>query len=353
MSRRKKVTMADIADRLEISVVTVSKALAGKDGVGPVLRNEIMTLAAELGYVQRDNVVMEYTQEGPSNKRKNLNIGILVAKHFFQNSNSFYFDLYQMFVSELMGRGHFGIVEIVGAQEERLATTPHFIVQRHVAGVIVLGQFDRAYLEMLEKHGIPLIFVDFTVPGMSEDAVVQDNLLGAYQAVSYLIAQGHREIAFVGSVARTSSIMERYLGYHRAMLEHGLVSKFEKVIEDRGADGIYIEMELPGRLPTALFCNSDETAYVLMKQMGQKGIRIPQDVSIFGFDDSWYAKSTDPKLSTISVDREAMTRFAVSGLLKKIEKQNDAWLEVRKVINVKMHLRDSVRPAHTADTQLI
>lgn len=343
MNRRKKVTMADIAAQLGVSIVTVSKALSGKDGVGPELRQDIYKLAGDLGYLHPASQAPTLAAMPAPLEQKNLNIGILVAKHYFQNSNSFYFDLYQMLVKQLMERGHFGIVEIVGSGEEKLAKPPQLLLREHVAGVIVLGQFSSAYLKVLHAHQIPMIFVDFSYPDFDEDAIVQDNITGGFLATEHLILQGHKEIAYVGSISRTTSILDRYLGYHKALLTYGLSSHYEYVIDDRDQAGIFIEMVLPEKMPTAIFCNSDETAYMLMKMLEERHIRVPDDISIVGFDDSIYAKMTTPPLTTVAVDREAMTDFAVRDILRKIEKEDDEWMHMRKVIKVHLCRRDSVK----------
>lgn len=344
MRRRKKVTMGDIAERVGVSVVTVSKALNNKDGVGPTLRQQIITTAQDLGYVLPSSLEGELLEPFVSGKATNMNIGILVGKSFFQNSSSFYFNLYQLVVGELTNRGHFGIVEIVDLRDMEIAKQPRFITQQHVQGIIVLGQFPTSYLRMLEASRTPMIFIDFSDPLIEGDAILQDNVVAAYRATEYLIKQGHERISYVGSILRTSSIMERYLGYHQSMLAHGF-KDFEVVIEDRDKHGIYLDIELPDPLPTALLCNSDEAAYELMNQLKIKGYQVPRDISIFAFDNTIYSTMTKPHLTTISGDVSAMAKFAVSDLLLKIDKlsKNLGWLQVRKIVSMNINLRDSVK----------
>ena len=241
---------------------------------------------------------------------------------------------------------HFGIVEIISSGEEKLCKAPHFLLRDHVAGVIVLGQFSLDYLEMLNAHQVPLICVDFSYSLPDEDAIVQDNITGGFLATELLIKNGHNKIAYVGSIHQTTSIMDRYLGYHKALIQYGLADHYEALIEDRDGAGIYIDMKLPEDMPTALFCNSDETAYMLMKDLQVKGIRVPEDMSIVGFDDSIYAEMTTPQLTTVAVDREGMCEFTVRDILRKIELRgnDDEWQSLRKVVKVSLNERDSVGP---------
>ncbi len=345
MSRRKKVTMADIAEQLGVSIVTVSKALAGKDGVSDELRQDIIQVAKDMHYIppMREQSEGEETEQ----KTKHLNIGILVADHFFQNSNSFYFELYQLAVKQLAELAHFGIVEIVSSYEEAQEIPPKFLEQRHVSGLLVLGQFSASYLRAIAEYRIPTIYVDFNYPELNEDCIVQDNINGSFLATKYLIEHGHRQIGFVGSIHATSSIMERYLGYQRALLTYGLPLHDEWLIEDRDETGIYINMELPETLPTAIVCNSDETAYILIRQLSKKQIRVPEDISIIAFDNSFYTNMTAPRLTTVAVDSEAMVFFAVHDLLRKIDKSDQNWREIRKVIKVQLFERNSVQCLQT------
>lgn len=344
MRRRKKVTMGDIAEQVGVSVVTVSKALNGKEGVGSALREQILHAATDLGYVMPTPASADTEPTPQSAKQTNMNIGILVGKSFFQNSSSFYFNLYQLVVGELTNRNHFGIVEIVDLRDVERMKPPRFITQQHVQGIIVLGQFPTDYLRMLESSGTPMIFVDFSDPLIESDAILQDNVVAAYRATEYLISKGHKRIAYVGSILRTSSIMERYLGYHQAMLVHSL-EDCESVIEDRDVEGVYLDITLPTPAPTALLFNSDEAAYEMMNQLRAQGYHLPKDLSVFAFDNTIYSTMSRPQLSTIACDTVAMARFAVSDLLLKIEKlsNNQPWLQVRKIVSMNTHLRDSVK----------
>lgn len=345
MSRRKKVTMADIANELDVSVVTVSKALSGKDGVSDELRKRIEEVSEELGYVApRDN---ESDSDNEDSIRPNLNVGILIAGHYFQNSNSFYFDLYQLMIKRLADLGFYGIVEIITEEEISKRHVPQFLKQKYVAGLVVLGQFPQQYLEDTAAFKVPSIYVDFDIPQIKEDCIVQDNVNGSYLATEYLIQLGHRKIAYVGSIKATTSIMERYLGYHRAMLTYDLPVRREWILEDRDQRGFFIDVVLPEDLPTAFVCNNDEGAAALIKQFAKQGIRVPEDVSVIAFDNTIYSTLSDPPLTTVAVDADTMAIFTVDDLLRKIRKRDAQWRHSCKVVEVELTVRGSVsEPQH-------
>lgn len=114
--------------------------------------------------------------------------------------------------------------------------------------------------------------------------------------------------------------MERYSGYMRAMIFEGLPLRPEWLIEDRGADMKYLpEFSLPETLPTAFVCENDEIAMLLIAQLERRGVRVPEDVSVTGFDNFIYATLSTPPLTTYSVDQGRMAQVAVRRLLSRIK----------------------------------
>ena len=209
----KKVTMREIGKQAGVSTVTVSNALGGKPGMSDEVRTRILKIAKDLGY--------QYPEVNPQKLRNNLDIGILIPEAYFQ-PNSFYSVLYKKLITRLGVEGHFGLLELLTEKNEEALKVPHLIDTRHVDGLILLGQPSKEYYRMLSGKGTPLVFLDFYDEQGSADAVVSDNTYGCYRLTSHLIKNGHRTIGFVGSVQATSSIMDRYLGYYRAMLLHDL-----------------------------------------------------------------------------------------------------------------------------------
>jgi len=296
------VTMRDLGKRLGVSAVTVSKALAGKSGVSEEMRQKIVKLATELGYV---NPNAQQTKE-----KAGLDVGIIIPAPFFSN-DSFYAMLYKSLVQELAEAGHFGLLELVSRETQRNLILPNLLRSRKVDALILLGQPDHAYVELLVKQPIPVVCMDFYDTSTRADMVIGDSAGGASALTLHLIAQGHRDIAYYGTVKATSSIMERYLGYLAAMLSSDLTVCPEYLISDRDEEGALQPLVLPERRPTALVCNSDWSARWAIDQLKKQGLRVPEDISIVGFDDFNYVPATLPALTTYRVDKEAMCRIVV------------------------------------------
>ncbi len=298
-----KPTMKDIGREVGVSAVTVSNALAGRPGMSDKMREEILKKAEEMGYA--------YPQQEKLRPRAHLDIGILVPDHFFQ-SDSFYSVMYKRLVKKLAEQGCFGLLELLSGEEERTLALPKLVSAGRADGLILLGQPEKEYFRMLGQQGIPVLFLDFYDEHGSADAVVGDNSYGCYRLTSHLIKNGHTRIGFVGSYRATSSIMDRYLGFYRAMLAHDLPVREEWVIPDRNERGEVLEkLALPRELPTAFVCNCDLVAENLMRQLAEQGIRVPEDLSVTGFDDFYVGPKTGPALSTFRVDTDAMIDLAV------------------------------------------
>ncbi len=298
------VTMRDIGKKMGVSAVTVSKALAGKSGVSEEMRQKIVRLAEELGYVNPN------TQQ--KSEARGLDVGILVPDRFF-SSDAFYAMFYKQLMQTLTDAGHFGMLELVSEEMQASLTLPNLIRSRRVSGLILLGQPTQAYLRMLTEQPVPVVALDFFDPAVPMDAIVGDGTYGASQLTQHLIDRGHRDIGFLGNVKATSSIMERYLGFVSAMMRNDLPIRPDWVIDDRRDDSTLLEPALPESLPTAFVCNCDMMARVLIRALRQRGLRVPQDVSVVGYDDFNNQPGSLP-LTTFRANTALMCRMAVQRL---------------------------------------
>ena len=170
---------------------------------------------------------------------------------------------------------------------------------------------------LIASSGTPTVFLDFYDEQGSADAVVGDNTYGCYRLTSHLIKNGHRRIGFVGNVRATSSIMDRFLGYYRAILLHDLPFRREWVVPDRDRRNSLIPLTLPEEMPTAFVCNCDVVASRLISALRERGLRVPEDVSVTGFDDFTDAAPTDVPLSTFRIDTDSMVELAVKAVAER------------------------------------
>lgn len=333
----KKVTMNDIAKEMGISTVSVSKALSDKEGVSDEVRLRVKQKAEEMGY--RFNAIAKSMKEGVSN-----NIGVLVSERFF-SANAFYSDLYQRVVKEFAKKKYSCILEILSRSDEKAGVLPNMLVNSKVDGLIVLGQMKTAYIEKLLNTKIPCIFLDFYDEHNHINAVVSDSVYGSYLLTNHLIQKGHRRIGFVGDIYATSSILDRYIGYYKSLLKNKIEIREDWLINDRDDRGEYIPMVLPDDMPDAFVCNCDEAAYYFVARLKEEGYRIPEDVSVVGFDDFMYARLCEPKLTTFRVDLDMMSEVTVDSMIKMLKEEN--YYFGRRVIGGELVIRDSVMEVRT------
>ncbi len=304
----KKATMRDIAAEVGTSVVTVSKALAGKAGMSDELRTKIRQKAFELGY--------EYPRGSYLQPGKHLEIGILIPDRYF-SPDSYYAEIYKRLVMRLADFGHFGLLEILDPVIEQMTALPNLLEMKHVDGLIILGEPSKAYYRKVAQSGTPVVFLDFYDEQANADAVAGDNGYGTYRLTSHLIRCGHRKIGFVGNIRATSSIMDRFLGYYRAMLVNELEVREEWILPDRELTGGIVKPALPEEMPTAFVCNCDITARMMIDLLRENRYRVPEDVSITGFDDYPPANEGDIGLSTFRIDMDGMIDLAVKTMLDR------------------------------------
>lgn len=334
----KAVKLADIAEKVGVSTVTVSKALSGQKGVSEEMRERIKKLADELGYRQPSVMRRE------SINKKSYNIGVLIQESYLDKYDSFYWQMYQQVSTCALSYECFTLMEVVSRRMEEQAELPKLLKEQKVHGVIVIGKMSPGFLKLLGDSGsVPVVYLDFVDEGQETDAVVSDSYYGAYYLTNYLLEQGHTKIAYVGTLLATSSITDRYFGYVKALMEHGIQPRNDWQLDDRDMASGYIEdelLKLPEEMPTAFFCNCDLTAGKLIQKLKANGYRVPEDVSVAGFDNYIYPGVCDIEITTYEVDQMAMAKQAVQILVKRIGRE--PWSHGTHVVGGRLVIKESV-----------
>ena len=154
---------------------------------------------------------------------------------------------------------------------------------------------------------------------------------------------GHRKIGFIGNVTATSSIQDRFLGYVKCLMENGIEYRPEWTLDDRMENGLNLpEIAFPETMPTAFVCNCDETAFRVIGSLQRMGLRVPEDISVTGYDNYTVSDMCVPAITTVEVDLTEMAHTAVSQLLKWIE--NPQRIPGRYVIPGRIILKQSMAP---------
>lgn len=310
-STSSKVTIVDVARQAGVSYATVSRVLNDEPYVKSETRSRVMTALHEMGYVA--NRQARSLRTGRSQM-----IGLLVR------------DLGTGYIGEIIA----GIdAEVAATHFEMLLFTTHHqarepeYVANFVGGMadgllLVLPHNIDTYSELLNQRRYPHVIIDYKGSDKGP-ALGADNYGGAIKAVSYLASLGHRRIGFITGDLSLTSAVDRLAGYRAAVASHRLDPDPALVVEGDyhqlgGHAGAQALLALP-EPPTAIFAANDVMAFGAMEAIREAGLRIPQDISVLGFDDTLLATSVSPALTTIHQPLEEMGRQAVQMLLTYIE----------------------------------
>ncbi|HJD45246.1 MAG TPA: LacI family DNA-binding transcriptional regulator [Candidatus Mediterraneibacter norfolkensis] len=327
------VTMADIADALGVSKVTVSNALAGRAGVSQELREKIKQTAIRMGYMVKQ-----------SSESSGYSVGVIVSGKYVERGESYYWEIYWELASVLKSRGAAVVFEMIKVEDERKKNVPLCLNNGKCDAVIILGPLGNSYLELIkDSFEIPMVLLDSYSDRLMIDAVISSGYYGMYRMTEYLIRKGHVKIGYVGSILESSSIMDRYHGYCKALQENKIPIREDWILEDRDIETGEIEIgKLPEEMPSAFACNCDFIANELIKKLIENGYRVPEDISIVGYDNYSKNKYYNIGITSYDINIHLMAVKAVDRILDKLAGARDDGDDLQ-VISGKLIEKDSVK----------
>ncbi|MBK8988956.1 MAG: LacI family DNA-binding transcriptional regulator [Chloroflexi bacterium] len=337
-----KVTINTIAEACQVSPSTVSLVLNGKPGVSTETRTRVLEAARTLGYLPS-------LSPTPARNRQLTAVGLVVKSEpgLLPTANPFYSQIITGVDDACRDMGINLLFAMLPVDENNLPPRlPPLMENSNLDGLLMVGAFvDQTMHAFLGQRNLPIVLVDGYSDTERFDMVVSDNFRAAYQAVEYLIAGGHRHIGLVGSEPGCyPSLLERRNGYLRALKEqnspHTYLADFNVNRSQGEAETLRLLQENPQI--SALFCVNDNVALGALRAARQIGRRVPQDLSIVGYDDTYLATSISPTLTTMRVDTLAMGRAAVHLLALRLAKPDAARTTV--IIHPELVERESASP---------
>jgi len=308
------VTIYDVAKRANVSIATVSRVLNNNPLVSEKTRERVLKAIEELNY--SPNVIASALT-----KKSTKTLGIVVP----DISNPFFAELARGVEDACNDFGFTLIICNTDNSIDKEVSYIKLLKQKSIDGYIISTAYynDEIVMKMI-KSKVPLVLLgrDLECEGCIFDAIVSDNEKGGYLATKYLIDLGHKRIACLLGPPRVKVSLEREKGYLRAMNEANLKVCPELVgYGDFKVDFGYkkaLEM-LTGRIkPTAFFAANDLTAVGVIKAAKFLGLKVPQDISVVGYDNTMLAELVDPPLTTISQQMKKMGYLAAEMLIKRI-----------------------------------
>lgn len=318
----KKTSIHDVAREAGVSITTVSRALNGYDDVSKATKKRIMQVVAQLNYAPDVNA---RSLGGKANKV----LAFLVSGLHPGGDNGFVFGMLSGLYQVVMKYNYEFFLFTTNAAKQKEMNYVQLCRQKNIEGVMIAGiKTDDPYYTELANSEIPCVVIDAEVEGKFVSSLSIDNTQAAYEAVKYLLDAGHRNIAMFngGSLAAVSKL--RYLGYEKAHKEYGLEPNMDYVrncdFEEDLAYQSTIEMLKLRPEITAFFCASDVMAIGVIEAINSLGKKIPDDYSVFGFDDIPAAKYINGGLTTIHQEPFDIGISAGEALIDMIDNNKDA-----------------------------
>ena len=304
-------TMHEIAERCGVSRATVSAVLNGKPGVSEKTRNKI------LNTMRRCN--LHHRLLSPSLR---VHFAQMFAVVIPDISNPFYSEMQAGFLDVMQEYDNHTLTYPTDGSHEDEVNVVSTLLEYDLAGFVVApSQKSQSteHLQRISDNGVPLLLLGST-PGLQAHVVDLDNRVGSKTATDYLFSQGHRRIACLAGQMMSTSAKERVMGFVESLLEHGQSFDESLVLwTDASSAGGYkraLEILAPSeKRPTALTCFNDVVAIGAYRAAYELGLRIPDDVSIIGFDDIEICKVMGPPLTTVSVQPRNVGKGMANTLL--------------------------------------
>ena len=327
-------TIQDVARAAGVTASTVSRYLNGQLKVLPETEAKMLAAISKLGYVP--NAAARNLA-----RRRSGVIGFVVP----EISNPYFGAIADYVVEAVERHGRLVLLCSHRSQSVKQSSYIELLASGTIDGMLYLGSFrSNERLAVAIADGLPVVVVDEPIAGLPPvHTVVMDDYAGGYQATSYLVALGHRQIAFVSGPAELGSVQERYRGYCDALRKGGIETEGQvnlagQFTEQFGMSALP-HLLTPGDAPTAAFVASDYIALGVISAAKAHGVRVPEDLSVVGFDDIRFSQYVQPRLTTIRSPLDRLAHLGVELLFERL--QNPQAPARTEVLPVELVIRES------------
>ncbi len=313
LTMKENITLKDIAEIAGVSITTVSRALRDKEDIGEKTKRKIKEIARRLNY-RPDEIARSLIL------KRTFSLGLVIS-HL---SNPLYGRVVEELEKESKKEGYSLILTSSSGSEETEKNIK-LLRGKRVDGIIAGPIFYKGDLEILfelKREKFPVVIFG-NIEMIEMDSVSINREKGVYKAVSYLIKSGCRKICYLCTPKRDVTFPTKFKGFERAIYENGLKLREEWIIEGKGTleDGYFNMKKILKKkeIPDGVFCHNDLVAIGAMKAIKEKGLKIPEDIGVIGFDNIPEGKFYDPSLTTVDQPIEKISVTLIKLLLKRIE----------------------------------
>jgi LacI family transcriptional regulator len=319
-------TISEVAKEANVSRATVSHVINNTRFVSEETRQRVEQAINELGY--RPNVLARSLRLGET-----LTLGLILP----DSSNTFFAEIGRSIENAAFESGYNVIFCNSDEDPEKESLYIDVLTEKQVDGIILVPTCIHCdAIRSLKKLQVPVVLVDRELSDLALDTVIVDNLMGGLKATKYLISLGHQRIACISGPSSINPSAQRLQGYQQALKEADIQfdESLIRVGEFSAQSGWSLGNDLLSMAepPTAVFACNDMMAIGLLRSAHEKGIRVPNDLSLIGFDDIESVSFTNPPLTTIAQPKIEMSRKAVQFLIQRINNpQHDSQFEILPV----------------------
>jgi len=335
------MNLEEVAKRAGVSTATVSRVLNNINVVKTTTRARVMRAVAELNY--HPNLHARTLAGG-----KSRTLGMIASNM----ANPFFFDIFRTLESEAHEHGYDVVVANTDYQPEQLVRSVRLMIGRRVAGLaVIVSEMDPNLYRELAQSNIPAVFYDVGTPAGSISNVRVDYRRGIERIVEYLHDLGHTKLAFIGHHSTLGPINERERAFVETVSRYAPATQWRTVADEDSLEGgrqAAREILASGFKPTAIICVNDFMAAGALRELRDQGLKVPQDVSVTGFDNIKLSEFCYPPLTTVHIPRERIGRLVFEALVPESAKARPSGREV--VIDPEFVLRESTGPAPGART---
>lgn len=338
MSGKRKVTIYDLAQQLNTTASTVSRALQDNPRISAKMRSAVQKLAKELHYIP--DPVAHHLRTGKGNV-----LGIIVPRI----DRNFFAAIISAFQQMASKHNYQVIIAASGESKEEEENAVHAMVQKKVDGIAMslsIESQDVNYESLLEAHNIPLVYFDRVPEKTETDTVCNDNFQVGYDAVTQLYKKGCRKIGHFAGTLNQVSYHERYKGYCKALEDLGLPQHDEwlfknSVTIEAGTEAAQKILQMENR-PDAIFSSGDFPAVTAIDIFRRKGISVPNDIAIIGVANEPFDSFLSTPLASFDLHQQRIGEMAARILLSRLgESDEELQHPAHLIVNHDLILRES------------
>lgn len=313
-TQREKImtTMKDIARIAKVSTSTVSHVINNSRFVSDEIREKVMRVVKDLNYTPSALARSLKVKETKT-------IGLLVT----QTDNPFFAEVVSS-VEQYCHQHHYNLIlSTTAGNKDRLFNNLQTLIQKQVDGLLLMCADARFQIGQNLNLNCPFVIMDWWPTEQNADKIFEDSEYGGYLATKTLIEKGHKNIAIITGNLTKSLAMNRLTGYKKALEEANIPVNPDWIIKENfdfagGVSGMAKLLALPSR-PSAVFAGNDSIAFGAYQVLWRYGLKIPEDISIIGYDNINLAQYMSPPLTTINQPKSDLGKLAVETLLQRIK----------------------------------